>query len=208
MAYLLLVPIASGLLLWWVTRNDNRRQFVQQRLVALTRRAVDEAEPSLSRTMQQAASYIPKNLQERINADFAAAGNRIGLLHLVATGLFAAIIGTAFAKLVMGLNPGLVSLLALVAAVVAPIILLRTAQSRYRNRFLDVFPDALDLVRRGVRSGLPVNEALVVAAREISDPVGSELRRALEQVQVGVQMTDALQATSDRIRVADFRFMV
>src|SRR5262249_42537184 len=40
------------------------------------------------------------------------------------------------------------------------------------------------------------------------DPVGSELRRALEQVQVGVQMTDALQATADRIRVADFRFMV
>jgi len=55
---------------------------------------------------------------------------------------------------------------------------------------------------------LPVNEALVVAGREIADPVGNELRRALDQVQIGVQMVDALQQTADRVRVTDFRFMV
>ena len=71
-----------------------------------------------------------------------------------------------------------------------------------------MFPDALDLVRRGVKAGLPVNEALAVAGREIADPVGSEFRRALDQVQIGVQMIDALQQTSDRVRVADFRFLV
>jgi len=68
---------------------------------------------------------------------------------------------------------------------------------RYRNRFLNVFPDALDLVRRGIRAGLPVNEALVVAGREMPDPVGAELRRTVEQVQLGVPMIDALQETAD-----------
>jgi tight adherence protein B len=101
-----------------------------------------------------------------------------------------------------------VTLLGLIALVWAPILALRLAQARYRSRFLGVFPDALDLVRRGIRAGLPVNEALVVAAREIPDPVGTEMRWALDQVQVGVPIIDALHTTADRIRIPDFRFMV
>ena len=207
-ALLLLLPVASGLLLWWVIGNDKRRAFVQRRLVALTRRGIDEATPSLSRTIQQATFFIPKELRERSDAAFAAAGGGIGPLHLGIAGLLAAIIAVAFAKLVMDFNPGLVTLFALVAGGAAPVMVLRSAQARYRNRFLNVFPDALDLVRRGIRAGLPVNEALVVAGREMPDPVGAELRRTLEQVQLGVPMIDALQETADRVRVADFRFLV
>jgi tight adherence protein B len=207
-AFLLLLPVASGLLLWWVVRSDNRRQFVQQRLSAFTRGGVSEPLPSLQRTIQQKVAFLPKDLQAWLDAAFAGAGNRIGPLHLVAAGLLAAVITVAFANEVMDFNPVIVTLLGLAAMGLIPIVYLRVAQSRYRNRFLNVFPDALDLVRRGIRAGLPVNEALVVAAREISDPVGSELRRALDQVQVGVQMMDALHATADRIRVPDFRFMV
>jgi tight adherence protein B len=114
----------------------------------------------------------------------------------------------AFASRILALQSTLVVLLGGVAAAAAPVLLLRNAQSRYKRRFLDVFPDALDLVRRGVKAGLPVNEALATAGREIADPVGSELRRALDQVQIGVQMIDALQQISNRVRLADFRFMV
>ena len=197
MAFLLLLPVVSGLLLWWVVRNDNRRQFVQQRLSAFTRGGVNQPAPSLQRTIQQTAAFLPKDLQTWLDAAFAAAGNRIGPLHLATAGLLAAVVVVGFANEIMDFNPGIVTLLGLVAVGVAPIVYLRVAQSRYRNRVLIVFPDALDLIRRGIRAGLPVNEALVVAAREISDPVGSELRRALDQVKVGV-----------RIRVPDFRFMV
>jgi len=49
---------------------------------------------------------------------------------------------------------------------------------------------------------------LTSAGREIADPVGSELRRALDQMQIGVPMNDALKQMADRIRVADFRFLV
>jgi len=185
---LLLLPVASGLLLWWVIRSDNRQQFVQQRLAALNPSGISEPAPSLERTIQQTVAFIPKDLQAWVNAAFAAAGNRIGSLHLGIAGLLAAAIAVGFANQVMGLNPALVSLSGLAAMALAPVLYLRVAQSRYRNRFLNVFPDALDLVRRGIRAGLPVNEALVVAAREIADPVGGELRRALDQVQLGVSM--------------------
>ena len=42
--------------------------------------------------------------------------------------------------------------------------------------FINLFPDAIDLVVRALRSGLPVTEAIVGAGHEIADPVGAELR--------------------------------
>ena len=210
------LPVLTGVLLLWVMRSDRRRQFVQQRLHAITV-GKDGSEPAprlaLHRRIRRAASataifQFPRKFMGSLDAAFEATGNRIGLLHLIVAGVIAAIVLIPFASRILSLNPALVMLLGGLAAAAAPVVLLRVAQSRYRNRFLDVFPDALDLVGRGVKAGLPVNEALAVAGREIADPVGNELRRALDQVQIGVQMVDALQQTADRVRVADFRFMV
>lgn len=209
---LFLLPVLSGLVLVLVTRSERRQQFVQQRLTKIT--ADDgsgSAPPSLVRKLNRAPAAIfqlPGKFTAMLSAAFEAAGNRIGLLHLVIAGLFSTILVIAFANRILGLDSALVVPLGLMAAGAGPVVLLRLTQARYRTKFLDAFPDALDLVRRAVKSGLPVNEALAVAGREIVDPVGSELRRTLEQVQIGVHMNDALQETADRIRVADFRFLV
>jgi tight adherence protein B len=109
---------------------------------------------------------------------------------------------------VLGLNPVFAIILGGAAAMAAPTLLLRLAQSRYQRRFLDIFPDALDLVGRAVRAGLPVADAMEVAAHEIGAPVGSELQQTLDETRIGVEMEEALQRTADRIRVPDFRFYV
>jgi tight adherence protein B len=211
-AFLLLLPVLTGLVLLLVARNDRRQQFVQQRLDKLTAGKDDEKpEPSLVRKLDNAPAAIlqlPRKFRAMLNTAFEAAGNRVGLLHLLIAGLISAILVIAFTSRLLALNPGLVMPLGLMAAAAGPVVLLRLAQASYRKKFLDVFPDALDLIRRAVKAGLPVNEALAVAGREIADPVGSELRRTREQVQIGVHMNDALQETADRIRIADFRFLV
>jgi tight adherence protein B len=208
MGYLLLLPVFTGLLLWWVSRNERRREFVRQRLHTLTRRDDEVIAPSLQRLKQATFLFLPQELRVRLDAEFEAAGNRIGPLHLAVAGLVAAVVVVAFTTRILALNSALVFLMGFLALVIAPVVFLRIAQSRYRNRFLDGFPDALDLIRRGIKAGLPVNEALVIAGREIADPVGAELRRALAQVQIGVQTIDALQEAANRIRVPDFHFMV
>jgi Flp pilus assembly protein TadB len=208
---LLLLPVVAGLVLLLVIRSERRQRFVQQRLDKLTAGDDEPDSPSLVRILHRAPSVLyqlPRKLVARLDIAFEAAGNRIGPLHLTITGLGSAIIVIVFTSRVLGLNSPSSTLLGLIAAGAAPVVLLRLAQSHYRRRFLDLFPDTLDLIRRGVKAGLPVNEAVVVAGREIADPVGSELRRTLEQVQIGVHMNDALQQTADRIRVADFRFLV
>jgi tight adherence protein B len=212
LGFLLLLPVLSGLVLLLVMRNERRQQFVQQRLTKLT--AEDDSEPaplSLVRKLHGAPLAIlqlPRKFAAMLSAAFEASGNRIGLLHLLIAGLVSAIIVIAFASRVLDLDPALVMPLGLMAATAGPFVLLRLARANFRIKFLEVFPDALDLIRRAVKAGLPVNEALAVAGREIADPVGSELRRVLDEVQIGVSMIDALQETADRIRIADFRFMV
>jgi tight adherence protein B len=130
------------------------------------------------------------------------------LAHLIVVACVAAAAAFALASQVLGLNPAVALFLAGAAALAAATLLLRLAQARYRNRFLEDFPEALDMICRAVRAGLPVAEAMDVAAREIADPVGGEFRRTLDEVKIGVEIQDALQTTADRIRVPDFRFYV
>jgi tight adherence protein B len=208
---LFLLPVLSGMVLLLVMRSERRQQFVQQRLTKLTAADDNEPEPSLIRKLHRApfeVFQLSRKFGAMLNTAFEAAGNRVGLLHLLIAGLISAILVVAFTGRLLALDLGLVMALGLMAAVAGPVVLLRLAQARYRGRFLDLFPDALDLIRRAVKAGLPVNEALAVAGREIADPVGSEIRRTLDEVQIGVQMNDALQETANRIRVADFRFLV
>jgi len=212
----LLLPVLSGVLLVMVVRRERRQQLVQNRLAAIRTggEAVVEAPISLARLRRVASRgmsftvLLPHQIRAYLDGEFEAAGNRIGILHLVIAAMVTAVVVNLFTSRILTLGPGLVLLVSLAAACIAPIGFLRSAQTRYKNRFLDVFPDALDLIGRGIKAGLPVNEALVVAGQEIAEPVGTEFKRALEQVQLGVPMIEALEKVADRIRIADFRFLV
>ena len=192
-------------------RADRRRESRQQRLRAAVAVGPREEEPTLSlrRPLSRAGVrdfFLLSALWARLDAAFAAAGNWVGLPHLAVTGLVAAGATVLFTEQVMGFNPVLVVLLGGTAAAASPAVLLRLLQSRYQNKFLDPFPDALDLMCRAVRAGLPVFDAMEVASREVTAPVGTELARTLEEMRIGVDIDEALQHTADRIRVPDFRF--
>jgi tight adherence protein B len=218
---LVLVVLASVVLfggaLVAVMRTDRRREERQQRLKAVTAPTgsgpiANEPGISLRRPLRQRAALgvksLPARLLARIDASLATTGNWIGVPHLVMTAVVATLVAVFFATRIMAFGPVLVAGLGGAAAIGAPVLLLRLAQARYQRRFLDVFPDAIDLIVRAVRAGLPVAEAMAVAAREIRPPVGGELQRTLEEVRVGVDIGAALQQTADRIRVPEFRFYV
>lgn len=206
--------VLLGGALLWTLRADRRREDLQQRLKTVVEYSRSDADalaalPPLRRpTPSRAVGHLAGQALEWLRAGFAAAGNRIGMPHLIAVGCFAEIAVLALAFGVLGLNPGVAFLIGVTPAVAAALMLLRLAQARYRSRFLEVFPDALDLICRAVKAGLPVTESMAVAAREIADPVGSEFRRTLEEAQVGVEPQHALERTADRIRIPDFRFFV
>lgn len=68
------------------------------------------------------------------------------------------------------------------------------------------FPDAIDLLVRGLRSGLPVTETLQVVAKEIPGPVGEEFKLVTERIKIGRSMEDALQESANRLQTPEFNF--
>ena len=75
-------------------------------------------------------------------------------------------------------------------------------------KFTANFPDALDLMVRGLRSGLPITETLGIVASEIGGPVGVEFRMVSDKMKIGRTMEQALQDTADRLSTAEFQFFV
>jgi len=78
--------------------------------------------------------------------------------------------------------------------------------SRRSDKFTTKFPDAIELLVRGLRSGLPVTETLGVVATEVPGPVGDEFRLITDRIKVGKTMEDALQETADRLNMPEFSF--
>jgi tight adherence protein B len=79
---------------------------------------------------------------------------------------------------------------------------------RRANSFTVKFPDAIELLVRGLRSGLPVTETLGVVATEVPGPVGEEFKLITERIKIGRTMEDALQETADRLAMPEFNFFV
>src|SRR5690606_2025754 len=59
-------------------------------------------------------------------------------------------------------------------------------------KFTQTFPDAIDIIVRGIKSGLPVHDCLKVISQETSEPLCSEFKRMVENVGMGLSMEQAL----------------
>ena len=78
--------------------------------------------------------------------------------------------------------------------------------ARRQAKFLDEFANAIDVIVRGVKSGLPLNECLGIIARESPSPVKEEFRELVEQQRVGITLSDAFDRMISRLPLAEVKF--
>jgi tight adherence protein B len=76
------------------------------------------------------------------------------------------------------------------------------------KKFNLLFPEAIDLMVRGLRSGLPITESIQVAGREVRDPVGIEFRSVSDKIRIGRTMEQALGESADRVGTPEFKFFM
>ncbi|MCP3735204.1 type II secretion system F family protein [Sphingomonas sp. RP10(2022)] len=76
------------------------------------------------------------------------------------------------------------------------------------TKFTTKFPDAIELLVRGLRSGLPVTETIGIVGSEVEGPVGEEFRMVSDKMKIGKSMDSALQDTADRLGTPEFQFFV
>ncbi|MEQ8823494.1 MAG: type II secretion system F family protein [Filomicrobium sp.] len=78
---------------------------------------------------------------------------------------------------------------------------------RRQQKFLNGLANSLDVVVRGVKSGLPLNECLQIIAREAPEPICSEFQEVVEQQRVGIPLGEALDRLADRMPLPEVRFL-
>jgi len=79
---------------------------------------------------------------------------------------------------------------------------------RRLKKFTHLFPEAIELIVRGLKSGLPVQESIQVVGREIEDPVGVEFREISDALKIGQTLEDAMWEASSRLDTPEFKFFV
>ncbi|SCW40617.1 tight adherence protein B [Sphingobium faniae] len=172
-------------------------------LEARMRRAIDSRQPATEMKMLVSLIPNPENLTKRLRMT----GRKWTLSQYMTAcaGIF------LFMAAVMMLR-GFPLIFALMVSLAAGLGLPHWWVGRLINKrialFNAKFPDALELLTRGLRSGLPIAETLTVVSTEIPGPVGEEFRLITERIKIGKTMDQALQETADRLGTAEFQFFV
>ena len=119
-----------------------------------------------------------------------------------------AALGVAAFLLVFMIDAGLLAALGIgfAAGFGMPLWLLKFLKKRREAKFLQAFPDAVDVIVRGIKAGLPLLDCLRIIATDAPEPVKSEFRAIVETQTIGIPLGEACGKLYERIPVAEANF--
>lgn len=94
------------------------------------------------------------------------------------------------------------------SGLMVPHLVVKFLIARRLKAFTAEFPQAIDLIVRGLKSGLPVPASIRAVGEEIKDPVGKEFREISDRLKIGQTLEEALQNATQRIPTPEFNFFV
>src|ERR1700760_4581699 len=97
-------------------------------------------------------------------------------------------------------------LVVVTAAVGLPQLTLARLRIRRINKFISNFPTAIDIIVRGIKSGLPLGDTIRIAAAESPMPVKSEFRRIVEALSIGMTLPEGIERMAQRVPIAETNF--
>lgn len=172
-----------------LTDGARRRKSIQEgldELDAKQKAKSKSARPPLKTRMEQAGLSWSKRT-------FYIISGSIGLFLLVVTWLFGAPIWAA-------------AIFALCGVLAIPRWIVNFLRKRRLKKFISEFPNAVDVVVRGIKAGLPLNDCMRIIATEAAEPVRGEFKVVNEEQTLGLSLTDAIARLPDRIPVPETAF--
>jgi tight adherence protein B len=169
-----------------VGRGGDRREQVAQSLKEIEQREKNRNKLTLEQRIAQAGLTWSK---VRFYLISAGLGLTLALILFLITG--APTLAGA------GLFVGLLGL---------PRWMLAFLKKRRLSKYLEELPNAIDVIVRGIRSGLPLGDCLRIIASEAREPVKSEFRYIVEQQTLGLSIGEAVDKLYDRVPVAESNF--
>ncbi len=205
--FLIVYPYFSGEM-----NTDKRIAGVAETKINRTvRRTKDEEVNSRRKQVSDSIRDIEENQKKKEKVSLRVSLQRAGLEITPRTFW---IFGVGFG-LLLGLGifigvPGAPIAVPLAAAFVGivgiPKWVLKKLITRRQTKFTSEFANCIDIIVRGVKSGLPLNECLNIIARESPSPVREEFQDMVEQQRVGVPIADCFDRMMLRVPTPEVKF--
>jgi tight adherence protein B len=121
--------------------------------------------------------------------------------------VFAGTMGLFLLLMILGFSGLVAAVVALALGVATPVMVLAHIRGRRAAHIARQLPDGIDLMVRSLRAGHPLNGAFQIIAREMADPIGSEMGIVADAITYGDDLTDAVTAFADRAGIEDARYL-
>jgi tight adherence protein B len=211
LAVMLLVLLLGSAVLVYAGGGSDRSN---KRLSAIAKPAVvakDEPGDKRKRSMQSALKeFDKKQAEKKTSVTLRRRLDMAGLANVTERNywIFSAALGGVAAAAVLAEGLGLLALVlaVFVAAIGLPRWLLSFLKTRREKKFTNDFANAIDVIVRSVKSGLPTNDALRLIGQEFRDPVGGEFRKLVEGMKLGMTLELGLHRMYENMPTAEVSF--
>ena len=159
--------------------------------------------PALDRIAKR---FLPR--QSMLKDRLARTGRNIPIGTYVFINVFVTLAVALVAYVVAALPLFLAALIAITIGIGLPHFVIGRLAGNRMKKFIAIFPDAIDLIVRGLKSGLPVAESINAVGAEMADPVGHEFRLVSDNIKFGMPLEEALWDVSKRLDSQEFKFFI
>jgi len=220
---MLLIPFVVFLTCLFITyalyllssrKSDARRARLDERLAEAIRSSAVSSDSDVQLAREELLSEIPWlhrallriEITSRMKRMIDQADSQITVMKLVLFSLTAGVM--AFLAVSMISVSYLLMIVAAVIATVVPFAHIAMKRKKRLNRFLQLLPDALDLMSRGLSAGHAFTEALQMVATEMPEPIATEFRKTYDEQNLGLSLKLALENLAQRMPLLDLRMCI
>ncbi|QCI64944.1 type II secretion system F family protein [Phreatobacter stygius] len=202
LAYALIYPSLSG-----EVKADERREAVAGTTARAVRKADEPAvkRPSVEETLKEIDRRQNNASRPPLSVRIAQAGLTWSKNRFLMFSGVLAVLGFLGA-VVFGVGPLWALAAGLALGVGLPQWLLSFLKKRRLVAFLNELANAVDVIVRGVKAGLPLGDCLRIVATEAQEPVKAEFRHIIEQTTMGIPLHEAVLKLYERMPVAEANF--
>ena len=201
-AWVFLYPVLSG------ERKAEQRMATVAKTEPAARISRAQQKPrrdAIENTLREFEERNRKSRRVPISVRIAQAGLKWSKRQFT---MISAGIGVGFFLIGLSLGAGFIAAIAMAfaGAFGVPFWLLSFLKKRREAKFLNGFPDAVDIIVRGIKAGLPLLESLKVIAAEAPEPLRSEFRSIIETQAIGMPLGEAAAKLYERMPVPEANF--
>jgi tight adherence protein B len=195
-------------------KSDAKRALLNERLAEAIRSSAHSTDLEVQLAREELLSEIPwvnrsllkLEITSRLKRIIDQADLNITVMRLVLFSGTAAALGFLAARMIT-ISLGLMILFGLIAGAL-PFLHVLTKRKKRLKKFLQLLPDALDLMSRGISAGHAFTEALQMVATEMPEPIATEFRKTYDEQNLGLSLKLALENLIQRVPLLDLRMTV